>query len=107
MIARAGVCSRRDAEKWIADGRVSVDGQIVKTPATNVTDDQKVLIDGVQLAARHGTRLWLYHKPVGLVVTEKDPECRETIFEKLEAEGLPRVVSVGRLDINTEGLCCF
>ena len=104
VIARAGLCSRRDAEKWIADGRVSVDGTIVTSPATNVTEDHKVLVDGIQLAARHGTRLWLYHKPAGLVVTEKDPEGRETIFERLEAEGLPRVVTVGRLDINTEGL---
>jgi 23S rRNA pseudouridine2605 synthase len=104
VIARAGLCSRRDAEKWIAEGRVSVDGKVVRTPATNVTDEQAILVDGAALAVRHGTRLWLYHKPTGLVVTEKDPEGRETVFEKLEAEGLPRVVSVGRLDINTEGL---
>jgi len=104
VMARAGLCSRRDAEKWIADGRVSVDGRIVTSPATNVAGTETVLVDGNPLAARHGTRLWLYHKPAGLVVTEKDPEGRTTIFEKLEAEGLPRVLTVGRLDINTEGL---
>ncbi|MBU1176128.1 MAG: pseudouridine synthase [Alphaproteobacteria bacterium] len=104
VIARAGLCSRRDAEKWIEDGRVAVDGSVVRSPAVNVGEDQAVAIDGKPLAARHGTRLWLYHKPVGLVVTEKDPEGRETIFQRLEAEGLPRVLTVGRLDINTEGL---
>ena len=104
MIARAGLCSRRDAEKWIAEGRVSVDGSGHRTPATNVTETETIAVDGEPLAARHGTRLWLYHKPAGLVVTEKDPEGRPTIFEKLAEEGLPRVLTVGRLDINTEGL---
>jgi len=104
VIARSGLCSRRDAEVWITEGRVVVNGKKVLTPAFNVTERDRVLVDGAPLAARQGTRVWLYHKPAGLVVTEKDPEGRPTIFEALEAHGLPRVVSVGRLDINTEGL---
>ena len=104
VIARSGLCSRRDAEVWITEGRVVVNGKKVLTPAFNVTERDKIMVDGVPLAARQGTRVWLYHKPAGLVVTEKDPEGRETIFEHLETHGLPRVVTVGRLDINTEGL---
>ena len=104
VMARSGLCSRRDAETWIAAGRVSVNGKIVKTPAFNVTDRDKIAVDGKPLAARQGTRVWLYHKPPGLVVTEKDPEGRPTIFEALDELGLPRVLTVGRLDINTEGL---
>ncbi len=104
VIARAGLCSRRDAEKWIADGRVNVDGKRVTSPVINVTGAEVILVDGEPLAARHGTRLWLYHKPAGLVVTEKDPEGRPTIFPALAEKGLPRVITVGRLDINTEGL---
>ncbi|WDR06607.1 pseudouridine synthase [Devosia rhodophyticola] len=104
VIARSGLCSRRDAETWITAGRVEVNGKKVMTPAFNVTDRDKVMVDGAPLAARQGTRVWLYHKPAGLVVTEKDPEGRSTIFEALASHGLPRVVTVGRLDINTEGL---
>ncbi|WIY53425.1 pseudouridine synthase [Devosia sp. YIM 151766] len=104
VIARAGLCSRRDAEGWIADGRISVNGKKVLTPAFNVTSRDKIEVDGLPLAARQGTRIWLYHKPAGLVVTEKDPEGRATIFEALDRKGLPRVLTVGRLDINTEGL---
>jgi 23S rRNA pseudouridine2605 synthase len=104
VIARAGLCSRRDAELWIKEGRVAVNGKVIRTPAFNVTEKDQVKVDGQPLQARQGTRVWLYHKPAGLVVTEKDPEGRETIFEALEAQGLPRVVSIGRLDINTEGL---
>jgi 23S rRNA pseudouridine2605 synthase len=104
VIARAGLCSRRDAEGWIADGRVSVNGKKVITPAFNVTGKDKIEVDGLPLAARQGTRVWLYNKPAGLVVTEKDPEGRPTIFEEFERKGLPRVLTVGRLDINTEGL---
>lgn len=104
VIARSGLCSRRDAEVWITEGRVVVNGKKVLTPAFNVTDRDKIMVDGAPLAARQGTRVWLYHKPAGLVVTEKDPEGRPTIFEHLESHGLPRVVTVGRLDINTEGL---
>jgi len=104
VIARSGLCSRRDAEGWIKDGRVTVNGRKVLTPAFNVTDADKIKVDGEPLAARQGTRVWLYNKPAGLVVTEKDPEGRPTIFEALDEKGLPRVVSIGRLDINTEGL---
>src|SRR5882757_2114201 len=104
IIARAGLCSRRDAELWIKDGRVAVDGKVIRTPAFNVTAKDQVRVDGQPLAARQGTRVWLYHKPPGLVVTEKDPEGRATVFDTLERQGLPRVVSIGRLDINTEGL---
>ena len=104
VIARSGLCSRRDAEAWITEGRVVVNGKTVQTPAFNVTARDKIIVDGAPLAARQGTRVWLYHKPAGLVVTEKDPEGRETIFEALEVHSLPRVVTVGRLDINTEGL---
>lgn len=104
VIARAGLCSRRDAEGWITAGRIAVNGKTVLTPAFNVTARDKVSVDGLPLAARQGTRVWLYHKPAGLVVTEKDPEGRPTIFEALDRMGLPRVLTVGRLDINTEGL---
>ena len=104
VIARAGLCSRRDAELWIKDGRVAVNGKVIRTPAFNVNEKDQVKVDGQPLAARQGTRMWLYHKPTGLVVTEKDPEGRPTVFETLEQQGLPRVVSIGRLDINTEGL---
>jgi len=104
VIARAGLCSRRDAERWIAEGRVAVDGKVIRTPAFNVTGAETVLVDGNPLASRSATRVWLYHKPPGLVVTQSDPEGRPTIFAALEKTGLPRVLSVGRLDINTEGL---
>ncbi|MDB5541135.1 MAG: hypothetical protein JWQ89_2862 [Devosia sp.] len=104
VIARSGLCSRRDAEGWIKDGRVTVNGKKVLTPAFNVSEKDKIKVDGEPLAARQGTRVWLYHKPAGLVVTEKDPEGRPTVFEALEQKDLPRVVSIGRLDINTEGL---
>lgn len=104
VIARAGLCSRRDAEDWIRAGRVAVNGTVIRTPAFNVTGKDKISVDGQPLAARSGTRVWLYHKPPGLVVTEKDPEGRPTIFEALADAGLPRVLTVGRLDLNTEGL---
>jgi len=104
VIARAGLCSRRDAEDWIKAGRVAVNGSVIRTPAFNVTSRDSITVDGQPLAARSGTRVWLYHKPAGLVVTEKDPEGRPTIFEKLAEAGLPRVLTVGRLDLNTEGL---
>ena len=104
VMARSGLCSRRDAEEWIKAGRVLVNGRKILTPAFNVAENDEIVVDGAPLAARQGTRVWLYHKPRGLVVTEKDPEGRPTVFETLAREGLPRVVSVGRLDINTEGL---
>jgi len=102
-IARAGLCSRRDAELWIAAGRVAVNGKAVTTPAFNVTANDKVVVDGRPLAENAPTRLWLYHKPWGLVTTHKDPEDRPTVFAALPKD-LPRVISVGRLDLNSEGL---
>jgi len=104
VMARAGLCSRRDAEEWIKAGRVAVNGRKVMTPAFNVSAADHVVVDGIPLAEREGTRVWLYHKPRGLVVTEKDPEGRPTVFDTLAEKGLPRVLSIGRLDINTEGL---
>ena len=104
VIARAGLCSRRQAESWINAGRVAVNGNIIRTPAFNVSETDKIVVDEKPLNERQGTRVWLYHKPVGLVVTEKDPEGRLTVFKELEKHGLPRVLSIGRLDINTEGL---
>lgn len=103
VIARAGLASRRDAEAWIAEGRVSVNGAVITSPALNVGPRDKIAVDGVALPSRERTRLWLYHKPRGLVTTAKDPEGRTTVFDVLPPE-LPRVVSVGRLDLNTEGL---
>ncbi len=102
-MARAGLCSRRDAERWIADGRVAVNGKVLKTPACVVTSEDRIEVDGAALPTSERTRLWLYHKRSGLVTTDKDPEGRKTVFAALP-ETLPRVLSVGRLDINTEGL---
>lgn len=102
-MARAGLCSRREAERWIADGRVSVNGKLLKTPAFEVTPKDKVLVDGKPLPANEPPRLWRYHKPKGLVTTHADPQERPTVFQKLPPE-MPRVVSIGRLDFNTEGL---
>lgn len=103
VMARAGLCSRREAETWIADGRVSLNGQVLTTPAVTVGPGDTVLVDGQPLPEKERTRLFLYHKPRGLVTTNHDPEGRPTVFDHLPAD-LPRVVSVGRLDINTEGL---
>lgn len=102
-IAAAGLCSRRDAEKWILAGRVEVNGVKLKTPACVVGENDVVVVDGVALKQPSKTRLWCYHKPVGLLTTHKDPAGRPTVFENLPA-GLPRVISVGRLDLNSEGL---
>jgi len=103
VIARAGVCSRRDAEKLIAEGRVALDGETVTTPGTRVAESQVLSIDGKPLREPERTRLWRYHKPEGLVTTHRDPQGRPTVFRALP-RALPRVVSVGRLDINSEGL---
>ncbi|MBV9971225.1 MAG: rRNA pseudouridine synthase [Xanthobacteraceae bacterium] len=103
VMARAGLCSRRDAEDWIAAGRVGVNGQTIATPAVNVTARDRVTVDGKPLRRRERTRLFLYNKPVGLVTTNADPQGRPTVFDALPA-GLPRLMSVGRLDIGTEGL---
>ena len=103
VMARAGLCSRRDAEAWIAAGRVSVNGRVLVSPAFNVSDVDDVRVDGQRLAPPERTRLFLFHKPRGLVTTARDPEGRPTIFDALPPD-LPRVVAIGRLDINTEGL---
>ena len=103
VMARAGLCSRRDAEAWIAAGRVSVNGEVLLSPAYNVSDADDVRVDGQRLGAPERTRLFLFHKPRGLVTTARDPERRPTIFDALPPD-LPRVVAIGRLDINTEGL---
>ena len=102
-IARAGLCSRRKAEARILDGRVSVNGEIIASPALNVTASDSITVDGKLLPQREATRLWRYHKPRGLVVTDRDEKARETIFDSL-AGRLPRVLSVGRLDMDSEGL---
>jgi len=102
-MADAGLCSRREAERWIALGRVMVDGVVLTTPAVTVTADSKIVVDGEPLPTRGRTRLWLYHKPTGLMTTHNDPQGRPTVFESLPKD-LPRVISVGRLDLNSEGL---
>ena len=103
VMARAGLCSRREAEAWIAEGRVKVNGQKITSPALTVTDRDDIRVDGKPLPDKEKIRLWRYNKPRGLLTTAKDPQGRPTVFEKLPKE-LPRVVSVGRLDLNSEGL---
>src|SRR5271166_6005534 len=103
VIARSGLCSRRDAEVLIGEKRVSVNGTVIESAALDVSPEDKVLVDGMPLASRQPPRLWRYHKPKGRVTTHKDPEGRPTVFEALP-EDLPRLISVGRLDFNTEGL---
>lgn len=102
LISNAGVCSRRDAEKLILDGQVKVDGIIVTSPATNVDIDNQIEVSGSLITSSQKSRLWIYYKPVGLITTHKDPLSRKTVFEQLT--GLPRVISIGRLDLNSEGL---
>ena len=102
-LARAGVASRRDAEALIAAGRVRVNNAEISHPAFFVTAADQILLDGKPVTAPEPARLWRYHKPEGLVTTHKDPEGRPTVFENLP-EGLPRVISVGRLDLTSEGL---
>jgi len=103
VMARAGVASRREAEAWIVAGRVSVNGAAISSPALNVTAKDRITVDGQPLPVRERTRLFLFHKPRGLVTTSADPDGRPTIFGALPKD-LPRLVSVGRLDLNTEGL---
>jgi 23S rRNA pseudouridine2605 synthase len=102
-MAHAGLCSRRDAEAWIAAGRVSVNGKTLTTPAHVVLPGDQIVVDGEPLPAPRAPRLWRYNKPRGLVTSHKDPQGRKSVFDALPP-ALPRVVSVGRLDINTEGL---
>lgn len=103
VIARAGRASRRDAERLIEAGRVTVNGKLVERAALNVLPTDRIAVDGTPLAEAQEPRLWLYHKPAGLVTTTRDEQGRATIFDKLPEE-LPRVLSVGRLDLNSEGL---
>jgi 23S rRNA pseudouridine2605 synthase len=103
VVSRAGLASRRDAEEWIVQGRVSVNGRVINSPALDVTVNDVVTVDGKPLPPRERTRLFLYHKPRGLMTTHADPEGRPTVFDNLP-EGLPRLISIGRLDFNTEGL---
>lgn len=102
FLARAGVASRREAEAMLAAGRVALNGELVSHPATFVRDADVVLVDGKPVG-RERTRLFRYHKPPGLVTTHRDPQGRPTVFERLPP-GLPRVISVGRLDLTSEGL---
>ncbi len=103
VLARAGIASRRDVERLIADGRVKLNGEVLTTPAVKVGPADVLSVDGRPVAAAEAARVWRYHKPVGLVTTHKDPKGRPTVFENLPP-GLPRVISVGRLDLSSEGL---
>ncbi len=103
VIARAGLCSRRAAEKLIAEGRVKVDGVVLESPAVTVGPQNRIAVDGRPLPAPEPARLWRYHKPAGLVTTASDPQGRPTVFDELPP-GLPRVMPVGRLDLASEGL---
>jgi len=102
-IAAAGLCSRREAERWIAAGRVAVDGHTLASPAITVLRSNIVTVDGMPIPDAAAARMWLYHKPAGLLTTNSDPQGRPTVFDKLPGH-LPRVVSVGRLDMDSEGL---
>ncbi|PKO55552.1 MAG: hypothetical protein CVU28_06045 [Betaproteobacteria bacterium HGW-Betaproteobacteria-21] len=103
VMARAGIASRRDAEKMIVAGRVAVNGAVVTSPALDVSPADKVTLDGKPIDAPQPARLWLYYKPLGLVTSARDEKGRQTVFDTLP-EGMPRVMSIGRLDISSEGL---
>jgi 23S rRNA pseudouridine2605 synthase len=103
VVSRAGLASRRDAEEWIVQGRVTVNGRVINSPALDVTANDVITVDGRPLPPRERTRLFMFHKPRGLMTTHADPEGRPTVFDNLP-EGLPRLISIGRLDFNTEGL---
>ncbi len=103
VLARAGICSRREAEKLIGQGRVAVDGEVLRSPARNVTGGNLITVDGETVGGRAPVRLWRYHKVGGVLTTHNDPEGRPTVFERLP-DHMPRVISVGRLDLNSEGL---
>ncbi len=102
-IARAGICSRREAERLIEAGKVRVNGKTITSPALNVTPEDTITVAGKPVGEAEKTQLWLYHKPAGLVTTNRDPEGRPTVFDALPKD-MPRVVSIGRLDLNSEGL---
>ncbi|MEP6839785.1 MAG: pseudouridine synthase [Bradyrhizobium sp.] len=103
VVSRAGLASRRDAEEWVTQGRVSVNGRVINSPALDVTGNDVITVDGKPLPPRERTRLFMFHKPRGLMTTHADPEGRPTVFDNLP-DGLPRLISIGRLDFNTEGL---
>jgi 23S rRNA pseudouridine2605 synthase len=103
VLSRAGVASRRDAERMIAEGRVSVNGRVIDTPATLVTARDRIAVDGAPLAPPEAPRLWRFHKPAGVVTTARDEKGRQTVFDILP-EGMPRVMTIGRLDLTSEGL---
>ncbi len=103
VLSRAGVASRREAERMIAEGRVKVNGTLIDSPALNVTSADRIIVDGKPLPQAEAPRLWLYNKPTGLVTSNSDEKGRRTIFDELP-EDLPRVMTVGRLDLNSEGL---
>ncbi len=106
VLARAGVASRRDAEKLIAQGRVAVDGQRLDTPARRVSPDQTITVDGEPIPTIQATRLFRFHKPTGALVTRRDPQGRPTVFEMLEPDHR-QLIAIGRLDLNSEGLLLF
>lgn len=103
VIARSGLCSRRDAERLIAEGRVAVDGEVITSPALNVSDNNIIKVDGKPLTLKEKSRLWIFYKPKGVITSASDPQGRMTVFDVLP-ENLPRVITIGRLDYNTEGL---
>ena len=102
-MSRAGLCSRRDAERWIAEGRVKVDGEVLTTPAVTVTAESRIEVDGKPLPEATAPRLFRFHKPTGYLTAARDPDGRKTIAD-LMPEGLPRLMPIGRLDMNSEGL---
>jgi 23S rRNA pseudouridine2605 synthase len=103
VIARAGLCSRREAERWIADGRVKLDGKVLESPAITVTSANQIIVDGELLPGAEKQKVWRYHKPSGLLTTHNDPEGRPNLFDSLPND-MPRVISIGRLDLSSEGL---
>lgn len=103
VLSRAGIASRRVSETMIEEGRVSVNGKTITSPALNVTPDDRIVVDGKRVGEPDAARIWLYHKPAGLVTSERDEKDRPTVFASLP-DTMPRVMSVGRLDINSEGL---
>ena len=103
VLARRGVASRREAERMIEAGRIAVNGKIITSPALNVNVEDRIAVDGKEVAEAEPPRLWLYHKPSGLVTTAKDEKGRKTVFDELPEE-MPRVLSIGRLDLTSEGL---
>lgn len=103
VIARAGLCSRREAERWIAEGRVKLDGKVLESPAITVTSANSIVVDGEPLPGAAAQKVWRYHKPAGLLTTHSDPEGRPTLFDSLPGD-MPRVISIGRLDLTSEGL---